>query len=63
MMTEGCVVQLRREVGVIKSVLASGHAYRVQMTTGETYVCLGSVLREAPPNVTVFRALAQEVKP
>lgn len=51
----GTTVQWRREVGVVRQVLGSGHAYRVAFTDGQQFVCLAAVLNPAPSNVTVFR--------
>jgi hypothetical protein len=62
-MSEGSVVHMRREVGVIQRVLAHGYAYRVQTTNGETYVCLGSVLKPAAQNVAVFPVPRKDAAP
>ena len=48
-------VQWRRDVGVVRKVVAGGYAYRVEMPSGETFVCLGDVLKPAPSNVLVFK--------
>ena len=51
----GTTVQWRRDIGVVRQVLGSGHAYRVQFPDGQEFVCLAAVLNPAPSNITVFR--------
>lgn len=49
------LVQMRRDIGVVRQVLGSGYAYRISFTDGQEFVCLAGVLKKAPENVAVFR--------
>lgn len=48
-------VQWRQDVGVVRRVLGGGTVHEVEFASGQVIPCLGDVLKEAPPNVLVFR--------